>query len=246
MQDNLEIILCGGQTFSWTKEEDCYSAVLNGKVWRIKEFSDIKDEYLKNYFDLDFDYVSVREELKAKDEYLKEAIEQFPSLRILKQEPFIAMISFILSQNNNIKRIKLIYDKLSKNYGTEIEEGYYSFPTASQLKDVSVEDFNAMGTGFRSRYLVDAINKVEILDEIPTRSYEEAKERLMSIVGIGPKVADCILLFGFHRLEAFPLDVWMKKVMNTYYKGKDVSYFGSYPALAQQYLFSWIREKETN
>lgn len=242
--DDLNVILMGGQAFSWSQVEDGYVAVLNDKVWRIKSFDDIKDPFLVNYFDLDFDYESARKLLKNKDPYLKEAVEKYPSLRILRQDPFITLISFILSQNNNIKRIKLIYDRIAKAYGHEVEPGLYSFPTAKELSSATEEDFSSLGAGFRSRYLVDAIKKVDILSEVPNLDYDDAKAQLQTIIGIGPKVADCILLFGFHRMEAFPLDVWMKKVMKEYYPGKDISYFEPYPALAQQYLFSWIREKE--
>lgn len=244
MKDDLYELLLGGQSFSWREEDGCYSAVLDDRIWKIKSLDDIKDPFLRNYFDLDFDYEKARNELKKKDEYLNEAVSLFPSLRILRQDPFVTMISFILSQNNNIKRITMIYDRISRSYGKEIEKGYYSFPAVSELSRATEEDFYSLGCGFRSKYLVDAIKKHEILYTLDNLSYEEAKARLETIKGIGPKVADCILLFAYHRMEAFPLDVWMKKVMSNYYPDKDISYFQPYPALAQQYLFSWIRQKK--
>ena len=234
----------GGQTFSWTEEADgVFSATLNEKVYRIRDLKDAEnDEYLRSYFDLDYDYEKAMREIAAKDEVLRSAVEKIGLLRILKQDHFIATISFILSQNNNIKRIKGLYDRLSRKYGHEVEPGYFSFPTKDALKDVSIEDYRALGCGFRAPFLVDAVAKADMLDDVEKMDFDSAMAALMSIKGIGPKVASCILIFSYQKRAGFPMDVWMKKVMNTYYPGKDKSYFSPYEALSQQYLFSWIRE----
>ena len=156
----------GGQTFSWSEESDgLFSAVLNEKVYRIRSLDDAADEpYLRSYFDLDYDYEKAMREISAKDAILKEAVEKVGMLRLLKQDHFIATISFILSQNNNIKRIKGLYDRLSRNYGHEVEPGYFSFPTKDELKNVSIEDYRALGCGFRAPFLVDAVAKADMLD----------------------------------------------------------------------------------
>ena len=243
MSENLREILMGGQTFSWSEESDgLFSAVLNEKVYRIRSLDDAADEpYLRSYFDLDYDYEKAMREISAKDAILKEAVEKVGMLRLLKQDHFIATISFILSQNNNIKRIKGLYDRLSRNYGHEVEPGYFSFPTKDELKNVSIEDYRALGCGFRAPFLVDAVAKADMLDTIDDMDFDSAMDALMTIKGIGPKVASCILIFSYQKREGFPMDVWMKKVMSTYYPGKDKSYFSPYEALSQQYLFSWIR-----
>ena len=134
MEENIREILLGGQSFSWTEEEDgTFSAVLNERVYRIKGIEDAySDSYLHSYFDLDYDYEKARQEIRAKDEVLKNAVDKVGMLRILKQDHWITTISFILSQNNNIKRITGLYRKLCRNYGHEVEEGYWSFTTPEE------------------------------------------------------------------------------------------------------------------
>ena len=154
---------------------------------------------------------------------------------------FTATISFILSQNNNIKRITGLYNRLSERYGHEVEEGRYSFPTADELKAATEDELRAIGTGFRAPFIIDAVEKADILDTLDSLSFDEAMEKLQTIKGIGPKVASCILIFSYQRREGFPMDVWMKKVMKEYYPDKTPEYFHPYEALSQQYLFSWIR-----
>ncbi len=241
--DALEEILTGGQSFSWTKRDDgTYEAVLNERVYRVSSEKDFySDPFLWTYYDADTDYETARREIASKDALLKEAVERFPTLRILRQDPWISTISFILSQNNNIKRIKLLYDRLSEAYGHEVEKGYYSFPTPEELSATSISELRELRVGFRDRFIMDAIEKHELLQRIPALDYNEAEALLMTINGIGKKVASCILLFGFHRMEAFPVDVWIRKVLTAYYPGKELSYFEPHSALCQQYLFSMAR-----
>ncbi len=240
--DELEEILLGGQCFSWSRCDGYYQAVLNEKVYRISSLEDCySDPFLREYFDLDFDYDKARAEIAGKDEILKSAVSRFPTLRILRQDPWIATISFILSQNNNIKRIKQLYDKLCVSYGHEVEKGFYSFPTPEELSRATMEELKDLKVGFRDKFILDAVEKHSILDEIPSLGFEDALKKLEEVKGIGLKVASCILLFGFHRMEAFPVDVWIKKVLRNYYPDKELSYFEPYPALCQQYLFSMAR-----
>ena len=132
--EELREILTGGQSFSWIDEGDCFSATLNEKVYRVRSIDDFRaDAFLYGYFDLDFDYDGARASIAAKDDVLRRAVDAFPTLRILRQDPWIALISFILSQNNNIKRITGLYHALSKAYGHEVEKGYWSFPTPREL-----------------------------------------------------------------------------------------------------------------
>ena len=243
MDENIREILLGGQSFSWKEEADgSYTAVLNERVYRIRDIRDAEsDEYLRSYFDLDYDYDKAREEIRAKDQILREAVDKVGKLRILKQDHWITTISFILSQNNNIKRITGLYRKLCENYGHEVEKGYFSFPTPEELSRATEEDLRALGVGFRAPFIMDAVRNHHILDEIDSLDFDDALSRLETIKGIGPKVASCILIFSYARREGFPMDTWMKQCMAKYYSGKDKSYFHPYEALSQQYLFSFMR-----
>ena len=182
MKENLREILTGGQTFSWKEEEDgLFSAVLNEKVYRIRSLEDASsDAYLREYFDLDYDYEKAMREIAAKDEILRAAVESTGLLRILKQDHFIATISFILSQNNNIKRITGLYDRFCRAFGHEVEPGYFSFPTKKELGNVSAEDFRALGCGFRAPFLVDAVSKADMLDDIESMDFDSAMNALMN------------------------------------------------------------------
>ena len=243
MDENIREILLGGQSFSWKEEADgSFTAVLNERVYRIRDIRDAEsDEYLRSYFDLDYDYDKARDEIRAKDQILREAVDKVGKLRILKQDHWITTISFILSQNNNIKRITGLYRKLCENYGHEVEKGYFSFPTPEELSRATEEDLRALGVGFRAPFIMDAVRNHHILDEIDSLDFDDALSRLETIKGIGPKVASCILIFSYARREGFPMDTWMKQCMAKYYSGKDKSYFHPYEALSQQYLFSFMR-----
>lgn len=241
-QENLREILFGGQTFSWFEEAGKYKAVLNGTVYTISSLEDAEsDPFLRSYFDLDYDYEKARCEIRAKDETLRSAVDLIGPIRILKQDEWTAAISFILSQNNNIKRITGLYRKLSVNYGKEVQPGYHAFPTPEELSSATEEELRALGVGFRAPFILDAVKNFTVFEDVKKLPFDEAMERLQTIKGIGPKVASCILIFGYGRKEGFPVDVWIKKALSEYYPDKDISYFAPYQALSQQYLFSWIR-----
>ena len=225
---------------------------------------DIK-EIVKDYFDLDRDYEGIKKQLSKIDENVKTSVEYGKGIRILNQDLWETIISFIISANNNIPRIKGIIERLSKAYGKEIDwngDKYYTFPTAEELKDVSVEDFRKLGTGFRdirlyetTHMILDGKVNLEQLQNNPNTI--EVREQLLSLSGVGPKVADCILLFStLKRFEVFPIDVWVRRVMNELYiKNPDENKvnkkeieklakekFGNLAGIAQQYLFYWKRE----
>ena len=244
MEENLRETLLGGQSFSWREEDGVFTAVLNDHVYRIGTLSDAaSDPFLYDYFDLGYDYAAAREAIAKKDDILREAVESTGLIRLLHQDHWTAAISFILSQNNNIKRITGLYRRLSEKYGHEVEKGYFSFPTAEEMAGVTEEELRALGTGFRAPFILDAVKKAPLLDTIDGLSFDDAMAALQTIKGIGPKVASCILIFSYQRREGFPMDVWMKKVMREYYPDKTPEYFHPYEALSQQYLFSWIRSK---
>lgn len=252
---SLEDTLCCGQSFRWRKCDGGFRGTAYGKTVTVcKEGGDLLicgatqqdfDNIWKSYFDLDTNYVSIRADLAKKHPMLSEAAKFAPGIHILRQEPFEALISFIISQNNNIKRIEGIVDRLCENFGENLPDGSYAFPTAERLASLTEEDLSPLRAGFRNRYILDAARKVQSgevdLEALRTLPFPEAKAQLMTIVGVGSKVADCVLLYGLHRTEAFPMDVWMKRAMSTLFPGVDPADFGEYAGVAQQYIFHYSR-----
>lgn len=270
-----DIFECG-QCFRWNEEKDgSYTGVIKDGVINVKKQgeeiiftgkcqNDLK-ETVENYFDLNRNYEEIKEKLSKIDNYLKTSIDYGKGIRILNQDLWETIISFIISANNNIPRIKGIIERLSKKYGNEIqwnENKYYTFPTVEQLKDVTVEEYRKLGLGFRDIRLYETTHKIlnkEInLDKLKANSNTlEVREELLKLSGVGPKVADCILLFSeLKRFDTFPIDVWVRRVMNDLYikeadenkvskkKIEDLAEakFGDLKGLAQQYLFYWRRE----
>ena len=244
-----------GQCFRWEKiSENEYSGIVFGKHLVISQnsndihFKNTSEKNFENiwkeYFDFSFDYENLKKQLVKIDPVLKNAVETYPGIRILKQDPWEALCSFIISQNNNIPRIKKIISKLCENFGEKIEGGY-AFPSAEKVASLSEENLSVIKSGFRAKYILDAAKKVHLketdLEKISKMPLENAQNELMKIKGVGPKVADCVLLYGMHRLDAFPMDVWMKKVMETFFKDKKPEIFGKYAGIAQQYLYHYTR-----
>ena len=276
-QDSFELedIFECGQCFRWNKEEDSsYTGVIKNGVINVKKieneiiFKGICDKELKdvveNYFDLSRDYSKIKKQLSEIDSYMKTSIEYGKGIRILNQDLWETIISFIISANNNIPRIKGIIERLSAKYGKEIEwngKKYYTFPTPEELKDVSVEEYRKLGLGFRDIRLYETTkmileHKVDLQKMRENTNTKEVREELLTLSGVGPKVADCILLFSdLKRFEVFPIDVWVRRVMNDLYiKEADETKvskvkiekianekFGNLAGLAQQYLFYWRR-----
>lgn len=235
-------------------------------------------EFTVPYFSLDTDYEKIKEEIKEKtdSEWLKLAADSASGIAILKQDPYEALISFIISQNNNIPRIRGIIKKISAEYGANIclQKGIkkcplsrisgepcdeickscgvcYTFPTAKEILDYP-EGLLPAKPGFRYKYILDAVKKLDTgevsIPEIEAvGKYEYTLSSLTKILGVGEKVAACTALFGFGNLDAFPIDVWMKRAIDTYFGGKlDYIALGEHRGVAQQYIFHYIRNIEGN
>ena len=257
-----------GQCFRWQKENDgSYTGVIKYGVVNIKKdddkvvisgsFDANDKEKICDYFDLNSDYASIKRKLELNDENMKKAIEYGYGIRILNQDSWEMLISFIISAANNIPRISKTIENISRTYGQKItwnEKDYYKFPTPKELSKATVEELRALNLGFRDKYVYNATKMVcagEVnLEEIEKMNYKDAKKELMKIQGVGEKVADCILLFSMRKREAFPVDTWIKKVMSQLYnESKDIkkisafaeSKFGEYGGIAQQYLFYYMR-----
>lgn len=252
---DLELTLDCGQAFRWVKEKDeSFSGVASGVYLNISKIGEdtflLKDtsendfeNIWRKYFDFDRDYVKICETLKE-DKLLASTIDEYYGIRILNQNSWEALCSFVISQQNNIKRIKGIIERLCEKYGQEVKKGFYSFPSAKRLSKLSVEDFEELGTGYRAKYLEKLAKGVasgEIdLEKIKNLPLDKARKELLNIYGVGIKVANCALLFGFGFYDAFPVDVWMKRVMEYYPDGLPKCFDGI-GGIAQQYLFHWAR-----
>ncbi len=266
-----------GQCFRWNEQEDgSYTGIFEKNVLNIKQrkdkieiegiFSKDIKETVEEYFDLKRDYNQLKQKLASIDKNMETSVKYGQGIRLLNQDLWETIISFIISANNNIPRIKGIIERLAKKYGDKIEwkgQDYYTFPTAEQLKDISVEEYRKLGLGFRDKRLYETtqmIVKKQIDLEKMRRNPNtfEVKEQLLTLSGVGPKVADCILLFStLKRLEVFPIDVWVRRVMNDLYlkqpdevkiSKKQIEQmarekFGDLAGLAQQYLYYWRREE---
>ena len=205
------------------------------------------------YLGLDEDYDEINRDIEEHfgvyNDTIFQAEEVADGIRILRQEKWETLVSFIISQNNNIGRIKKIIERICEKFGEPfVQDGktYYDFPTPEALKNAGKENIFSCGTGFRDKYIVDCAEKVcsgEInLEEVSKQNTEEAMQTLCSIKGVGPKVASCALLFGFHRTESFPIDVWIKRVLEKYSSnGIDLKNIGNFGGIAQQYLFYYER-----
>lgn len=258
-----------GQCFRWYLREDgSYKGVAKGKSLEVRKSKEgilLKgtgendfESIWKEYFDLDRDYGKIKKRL-SEDEVLEEAVKFGYGIRILKQDIWETLISFIISANNRIPRIKRTIANLCGCFGERLEldgEIYFDFPTPERIASLSEGDIRLCGCGFRSKYITDTARKVvngEIdLYGIENLETEEARQKLMQFQGVGPKVADCILLFSMQKFDAFPVDVWVKRVMEHFYLKQDTSLrdiqkyasekFGDLAGFAQQYLFYYIRE----
>lgn len=252
---DLDLTLDCGQAFRWEKQADgSYSGVAGGYFLNISKndngdliFKDTTKESFDNfwcdYFDLNKNYKKICASLKQ-DKLLSSTIDEYYGIRILNQDSWEALCSFVISQQNNIKRIKLIINRLCRAYGDDLGNGYYTFPSAEKLSRLSVQDFEALGTGYRAKYLEALAKNVANgsidLDKIKNLPLDEARRELMSIYGVGIKVANCVLLFGMGFYQCAPIDVWMKRVMEFYPNGFPKCFEG-YEGIAQQYLFHWAR-----
>ena len=265
-----------GQCFRWDEEQDgSYTGVVKNSVINVKKVdneiifsslgADNLENLVKDYFDLNRNYEEIKKKLSQIDVYLANSIKYGSGIRILNQDLWETIISFIISANNNIPRIKGIINRLSQKYGNLIEwkgKEYYTFPTVESLSEASIEDLRSLGLGFRDVRVYETTHKVlrkEVdLEELhKEKDTEKVRDALLTLSGVGPKVADCILLFStLKRFDVFPIDVWVRRVMNELYiKNEDETKvnkkeierlakekYGNLEGLAQQYLFYWKRD----
>lgn len=249
--------LCG-QCFRWQPTEGGFTGIAHNRQITVREdngnviisgIPDNEEPLWREYFDLDTDYSEYIGRLSA-DDTLSAACKASSGIHILRQEPFETLISFIISQNNNIPRISGIVERLCETFGERIPDSErYSFPSADRLYGIEEGDLAPLRAGFRARYIADAVRRVNSgevdfneIDELPV---DKARERLKTIVGVGDKVADCVLLFAFHKLNAFPKDVWVKRIMAQYYPNGLPSCTEGIEGVAQQYLFDYVRNMQS-
>ena len=271
----LEDIFECGQCFRWDKQEDgSYIGVIKNGVLKVSKqgksvaFEGVLEgdinSIVYDYFDLETNYNDFKDRLSKIDDNMKRSIEFGNGIRILNKDLWEMVISFIISANNNIPRIKGIINRISEKVGQKVTwngKDYFLFPSPEELSKLSVADLIALGTGFRDKRIYNTIqmiiNKEFNLDSlIKIKSTEEIRNELLKLDGVGEKVADCILLFALHRFDTFPVDVWVRRVMNVLYihnedeakvnkkQIREVAYslFGEIEGIAQQYLFYWARE----
>lgn len=274
---NLKYTLECGQCFRWEKQEDddnTYIGVIKDRVLKVRQEedklyissnnNDNLEGIVKDYFDLNKDYEKIERDIEKIDKHVKEAVKNSSGIRILNQDFFETLISYIISANNNIPRISKSVKEISKRYGKKVifeDKEYYLFPTAEELRQVTIEEYRKCGVGFRDSYIYSTVkdvlsgkfnmNRVQNMDTL------ELKKELLNLKGVGPKVADCILLFSCSRGEVFPIDVWVERVMSVLYfketsgkiKKKDIleyarNNFNQYSGIVQQHLFYNMREKK--
>lgn len=258
-----------GQAFRWNEESDgSYTGVARNRAINIKKISDNitinnthMDEFKniwEEYLDFQRDYGKIKETL-SEDEVLREAIKFGEGIRILRQDEWEILISFIISANNRIPMIKKAIRAISEKWGKPlIYDGrtYYTFPSPEEMSTATVDDLEKCNTGFRAKYIKETTRMIlekEIdLFQLKNYGYYDARQELIKLPGVGPKVSDCILLFSMGYYEAFPVDVWVKRVMQHFYMTPDVSLkkienyghdiFQGLAGFAQQYLFYYARE----
>ena len=259
---NLDHTLSCGQVFRWEKK-DWWVGVVNGAVIRAKQKgselwidSGLDEEFVRDYFRLDDNMDEIYSEIN-KDELMDSLIRKYRGLRLIHQDPWECLVSYICSSNNTIRNITSSIRRMCECFGREIERGYYSFPTPSDLSGLELCDLAQCRLGFRAQRVLDIASRVANrefdLDAIKELSYKEGRRELMKIKGVGGKIADCVLLFAFGKLESFPVDTHIEHIMDRFYsenwKGVKKSkkrdeiaafafgYFGRYCGYAQEYLY---------
>ena len=255
--DALQILECG-QFFAYQKIENGFDVFSQDKYARVVEsdkgYEIITDSphYFEDFFDLKNDYSKIKNKLSCY-EILKKPIEFGHGIRILKQDLFEVLISFILSANNNIKRFSKTLFKMREKFGKRMN-GYFAFPTRKQLLLATEQDFVELGAGYRAKYLYNVLRQVDenTLEEWRSLETKTLRNKLISLSGVGPKVADCVLLFGYQRQDVFPVDTWIEQMYHKFYGDKEqnrekireflVGEFGEFSGYAQQYLFFFMRE----
>ena len=266
---NIDNSINSGQVFLWEKNGTDWYGINGQDILKINKNGIIKSilNSKTNFFRKNDNMQEIIKSI-SKDETVKKSVKQYEGLRIFKQDPFQCMISFIISSNSNIQKIKNSLEKISKKFGKKVKiqnKEFFLFPKPEKLANASIEEIKKCGVGYRAPFIKQA-SKMIILKKINFEylekcDYQEAKKNICLIPGVGNKVADCILLFSLNKLEAFPLDTWMIKILEKYYSNqfnietktitkkqyqilheKIVNYFGPYCGYAQQFLFKMERE----
>jgi len=266
-ETNLDDTINSGQVFLWKKFDSKWYGVNGKKVLILEEKLDKNNKYIHNFFRFDDNFQKIKNQL-SKDNVVKDAIKKFPGMRILRQDPFQCYISFIVSSNSNIPNIQTRLEKLCHAFGEKKmiqDKEFFLFPEPKILADVSIENIAKCGLGYRSKYVKEAAIAVDkgIIDfpSIKKLDYQNARDTLCQVFGIGKKVADCILLFSLDKLEAVPLDRWVLRILQKYYSkefqittktitdktydnlhDKIVEHFGKYAGYGQQFLFKNERD----
>ena len=266
-----QILECG-QCFHFDKlDDEVYEVIAFGRAVKMEQSGGVLrifydtdkrtfEDIWVDYFDLERDYGAIKRAILRKDDKLKAPMDMMWGIRILNQSFFETMISFIISQNKNIPQIKQCVKNISHRFGDEVigynGEAFYVFPDVDRLHEVTEDELRECKVGFRAPYIMNATEAVYsgnvTKEKLDALDIEQARELLMTIKGVGEKVANCVLLFGLGRREAFPVDVWMKRIMESmYFDGKDtkkleieafaVKKFGNLGGYAQQYLFDYAR-----
>ena len=272
---NLDFTLCCGQSFRWEKRGGWWYGIDRKKVFKIRQIDDelmfesADANFIKEYFGLRDDLPTILSQV-AKDEHVKKAVKAFKGLRILRQDPWECLTSYICATYKNIPAIKQMLFNLSEKFGDKtVFNGYdfYTFPTPARLAKASVKELAECGLGYRARYISETAKMIYEgnvdFESLRKANYEKARQKLLNFLGVGLKVADCVLLFSLGKLEAFPVDVWIKRVILKYYANHFPSefirkisskkslanseyerlnlfgrrYFGKYAGYAQEYLY---------
>jgi len=278
---NLNATLCCGQAFRWNKQGEWWYGIVRENAFKIHqigndlEFENVEMDFVKSYFGLYDDLPKILLQI-SKDKHIKRAVEAFKGLRILRQDPWECLISYICATYKNISAIKQMLSNLSKKFGDKIHlDGYdlYTFPSPERLAKATAEELAKCCLGYRAKYVSETAKAVYEnsfeFESLRKLSYKKAKKKLLNFSGVGLKVADCVLLFSLGKLEAFPVDVWTKRVILKYYESyfpnefiwkisgkksltsseyKELNlfgqkYFGDYAGYAQEYLYHYERTK---
>jgi N-glycosylase/DNA lyase len=279
---DLDFTLSCGQVFRFRKQKDWWYGLSRSRVFKIRqmenclEFEGADVAFVKTFFGLEDDLATITQSIN-KDPYISAAIEQFRGLRLVRQDPWECLISFICATYKNIASIEQSLFKISQKYGEKCRfagQDFWLFPTVEKLAGASVQDLEECGLGYRAKYVQATAKRVckeqNDLESFKQLTYAEAKKRLFEFSGVGLKVADCVLLFSLGKMEAFPVDVWIKRILLKYYadylpqnlverlQSHDSlsngeyeklslfsrNYFGSYAGYAQEYLYHYERSKK--
>ena len=262
---NLKDTVTCGQIFRFEEEIDnSYTVILTDRVINIKQVDnelivkssneDNLEEVIKDYFDLDFDYEAINNKLIKIDKNNKEIIESCIGLKMINEPKFETIISYILSSNNRVPQIKKALDNISKIYGTKVlfnNKEYYLFPSKEELSKCDIDTLRNCKTGFRDKYIYEFINSDFDINKIDNMNSEDALNYLKKLNGVGDKVASCILLFGYHRFDVFPIDTWVKKYMRDKYNIEGIdniqkfvkNKYNNYSGIVIQYMFHYKRNK---